>query len=255
MRAGFIIPVYNHGSTLKDVLASVLQYRLPVIIVDDGNDSANATLIDEAAQSFSSSGLVYVVRRPKNGGKGLAMRDGVLYALSLSLTHAFQVDADGQHDISACGTFLNAAESEPEALISGIPVYDESVPLKRKRGRKISTAWVHVATLDKNISDALCGFRIYPLAAYKKVLDSHAFIDSRMGYDADILVHLKWEGVAIRELPVRVSYPKDGVSNFRMVGDNIRISLMFARLTLGMIVRLPLFALRAIRRRTGKSNG
>jgi hypothetical protein len=40
--------------------------------------------------------------------------------------------------------------------------------------------------------------------------------------------------------PIKVSYPPDGVSNFRMVRDNIRISWMFSRLFAGMLLRLPL---------------
>jgi len=48
--------------------------------------------------------------------------------------------------------------------------------------------------------------------------------------------------------PIKVSYPPDGISNFRMIRDNIRISWTFTRLSAGMILRLPLLIMRKIKR-------
>ena len=45
---------------------------------------------------------------------------------------------------------------------------------------------------------------------------------------------------------VKISYPIDGVSNFKMVRDNVRISCTYARLVIGMIVRLPILIFRKI---------
>ena len=69
-----------------------------------------------------------------------------------------------------------------------------------------------------------------------------------MGYDVDILVHLLWKNVPLVNEGVHVSYPVDGVSNFRMVRDNIHISLTFARLCIGMILRSPVLIFRAVKR-------
>ena len=38
------------------------------------------------------------------------------------------VDADGQHAIEDIPCFLALAQRRPEALISGQPVYDDSIP-------------------------------------------------------------------------------------------------------------------------------
>jgi predicted LPLAT superfamily acyltransferase len=69
-----------------------------------------------------------------------------------------------------------------------------------------------------------------------------------MGFDPDILVRLSWAGVPLLFYPVKVKYPKDGISHFRMVRDNIRISCVLARLFRGMIPRLPLLLFRKPRR-------
>ena len=92
----------------------------------------------------------------------------------------------------------------------------------------------------------MIGFRVYPVAPYYKLISGPVILDGRMGYDIDILVHLSWKGVKIVSESVKVNYPIDGVSNFRMVRDNVRISFTYARLVIGMIVRLPILIFRKI---------
>ena len=247
MKAVFVVPVYNHGSTLEAVVQSLLAYSLPVIIVDDGNDESQKAMIAQVVQNHAEK--VILVTRKKNGGKGRAMNDGVRKAFELGYSHIFQVDADGQHDVSVCGKFLQEAEKTPDDIICGYPEYDESVPESRRKGRKFSNMWARFVTFDDTIKDVLCGFRVYPVAPYMELLSHHAFINSHMGYDTDILVHLSWKGLRIRSFGVPVTYPKDGISNFRMVRDNIHISATYTRLCVGMIVRLPCLIVRKFGRK------
>ena len=174
------------------------------------------------------------------------MSDGVRKAYEMGLSHILQIDSDGQHDAARAGHFLEVSKSNPEAVICGYPEYDEDAPAKRVNGRKIANAWIHFVTLSNEIKDAMIGFRIYPVQPYYKLLKSHAILDGRMGYDIDILVHLSWAGIKIISESVKISYPIDGVSNFNMVRDNIRISCTYARLVIGMIVRLPILIFRKI---------
>lgn len=53
---------------------------------------------------------------------------------------------------------------------------------------------------------------------------------------------------------VNVSYPVGGKSNFRMVRDNVRISFMFARMTIGMWLRYPMLLKRKKRARSEAQN-
>lgn len=244
---GFVVPVYNHGAALEGVIKNLIQYNLPIIVVDDGNDEGNKKFINDVAARYP---LVNLVVRPKNGGKGKAMKDGVRKAHELGLTHILQIDSDGQHDAGKIPLFMEMSKANPKAIICGYPEYDESAPKHRVNGRKIANAWIHVVsfTTEKEVRDALIGFRIYPVEPYCRVLNRHAIIDSRMGYDIDILVHLIWMGVPVISEGVKVSYPSDGVSNFRAVRDNIRISCTYARLCIGMVLRLPVLIGRKIHR-------
>jgi hypothetical protein len=51
-----------------------------------------------------------------------------------------------------------------------------------------------------------------------------------MQVDTELLVRACWAGAELRYLPTRVVYPEDGASHFRMVRDNLNLTLMHARL-------------------------
>lgn len=248
MKYGFVVPVYNHGSTLEEVVKSLDSYSFPIIIVDDGNDEKNKAFIRDVENKFGS---VYVVENKKNLGKGVAMKNGVLKASELGLTHIFQIDSDGQHDATRIKRFLELSEQNPNAVICGYPEYDKDAPNHRVSGRKIANAWIHFVTLSRTIKDALIGFRIYPVSPYIHLIKKHTYINHRMGYDIDILVHLYWLGVPVVSESVKISYPKDGVSNFRLVRDNLHIASVYTRLCLGLVFRFPILICRNIKR--GKS--
>ena len=250
MKFGFVIPVYNHGSTLEFVVSNLDKYNCPMIVVDDGNDLKNKEYISQVAKKFPS---VTVVTLKKNSGKGKAMSQGLREAAKMGITHVLQIDSDGQHDAERVGYFLEKSEQNPDAVICGYPEYDASAPKKRVNGRKIANGWVHIVTLSNQIKDALIGFRIYPVKPYIQILN-HAIIDSRMGYDIDILVHFSWKNIPIINEAVKVSYPKDGISNFRMFEDNIRIALTYTRLCVGMIIRLPVLLFRKIKNLQNKKD-
>ena len=78
-------------------------------------------------------------------------------------------------------------------------------------------------------------------------------IDDRAQFE--VLVRLHWSGVAMRWLPTRVGYPRDGVSHFRMVRDNWLITLMHTQLFFGMLLRAPRLVARRLRLAFGTTSG
>jgi predicted LPLAT superfamily acyltransferase len=210
-------------------------HGLDVIVVDDGSSAAAGTAIGAL---HDPEGGIVVHRRQINGGKGAAVLDGFRLAEQRGFTHVVQVDADGQHDLTSLPALLAAARANPDSLISGRPVYDGSAPLGRVVGRWITHVWVFVETLSFRISDSMCGFRVYPLAASLKLM-AEEHVGRRMDFDTEIMVRLFWRGVAPVMVPVRVIYPQDNTSNFRMLADNLRITAMHTRLVATMLLRLP----------------
>lgn len=251
MQQAFVIPVYNHGSTLQNVVDSLIDYNLPIIIIDDGNKKQDKLYIELICQAHPQ---IILLRNKFNRGKGYSVCRAVKEAHKRGITHLFQIDADGQHDTERCQLFLNTSKENPHSLICGCPEFDETIPEKRKNGRQISNNYAAFVTQTEGyIKDAMCGYRVYPVEEFYKI-SRFAYIDSHMGFDTEILVRMIWKGVSVIYLPVNVSYPVGGKSNFRMVRDNVRISFMFARMTIGMWLRYPMLLKRKKRARIEAQN-
>ncbi|MEZ8310200.1 glycosyltransferase [Vibrio splendidus] len=230
----FLIPCFNHGATMPAVVSSLLNFELPIIIVDDGSELETKQFLTPLADSPS----VTLVTLEQNQGKGGAVKAGIKRAQELGFSHAIQIDADGQHDLEALPALIQASQTKPQHLISGQPVYDESVPKARLYGRYATHIWVWIETLSLSIKDSMCGFRAYPIDKTQTVLNKYD-VGSRMDFDIEILVRLYWEGCDIDFVETRVIYPENGISHFDALWDNVKISWMHTRLFFGMLPRAP----------------
>jgi glycosyltransferase involved in cell wall biosynthesis len=241
MKTCIIIPVYNHEHAIAHVISRLKGYDIPCLLVNDGSSAACSRVLEDCARQ--ESGWLTLLNRAENGGKGAAVIDGFNAAKRLGYTHALQIDADGQHNIDDIPRFLEVARLNPEAMILGKPVFDESVPKNRLYGRYFTDLWIVINTLSFAIADGMCGFRLYPLAAVDKLIGTTQ-IGRGMDYDIDIVVRLYWQGVEAINIPTAVHYPYDGVSHFRLWHDNVMISKTHARLFFGMLTRIPQLLLR-----------
>lgn len=230
-----IVPSHDHYRAIGTVVEALRQAGLTVFVIDDGSSEPAREAL---ARLHDPESGVTVVRFEQNQGKGAAVCHGFRLAHDAGFSHAVQVDADGQHDLNALPAMTALAARHPDAVITGHATFDASVPRARRIGRYLTHAWVWVETLSLRITDGLCGFRVYPLAAVTALLAEEA-VGQRMDFDVDILVRLFWRGAPVVMVPVRVTYPPDNTSNFDLLKDNWRITRMHTRLVLGMLLRLP----------------
>jgi glycosyltransferase involved in cell wall biosynthesis len=240
-----LIPHYNQMPLLGRTLDRLAPLGLPAILVDDGSSLDQRQKVAEIAKAYP---WVTLQQRPINGGKGAAVKDGILAAAKAGYSHALQVDADGQHALELLPGLLDCARRNPDKLILGKPVYGPEVPRARLYGRWITHLFVFLETLSFDIRDSMCGFRAYPLAPCRELILSGERLGDRMDFDPEIVVRLHWRGLRAMEFPVPVSYPPDGISHFSFGRENRLISMMHTRLCFGLIPRLPRLLLRKFRR-------
>ena len=229
-----VIPTYDNPTTIGDVVRGVRE-RIPnLIVVDDGSARAG----QQAVGALATLPGVRVYRRERNGGKGAAVKTGLDLALQSGFSHALQFDADGQHQIDDIPRFLEAARENPEALILGSPVFDDSAPRSRVIGRSITRFWTNIETYWSGaIDDPMCGFRVYPLVESTRA----GARGNAMDFDPEIAVRLAWRNVPIVNLKTRVRYfdpDSGGVTHFRLFRDNALISWMHTRMVTGAALRL-----------------
>ena len=240
MKLCILIPYFNHPDAIGAVVDQLLPYDLNIIIVDDGSSAHSKKCLEPLLQSPRIS----LVTRIINGGKGAAVITGMREALKQGYTHALQVDADGQHDLKKIPDLISLSKQFPEKIISGMPVYDETVPTNRKLWRYATHILVWIHTLSFEIKDSMCGFRVYPLQKTLEVIDSREQFGQRMDFDIEILIRAQWAGLHTEQLPVAVKYPIDGVSHFQLFNDNFLITKMHIKLFVGMLFNLPKLLLR-----------
>lgn len=239
-----VVPTLNHVQVLDRIIGHLVALGLPVYLVDDGSDPGQAQKIRQIANDHAG---VTLLRHEVNRGKGAAILAALAAADGSGYTHAIQVDADGQHDLGRVADLLAMAQARPEALVTGVPIYDDSVPQARKLGRWITHVWVSINTLSWRMIDSMCGFRVYPVRASLAVV-RRAPVALGMAFDTEILVRLHWQGTPVETLPIAVTYPAGNHSNFRLWQDNVQISWMHARLFGGMLWRSPRLVWRKWRR-------
>jgi len=243
-----LIPSYNPGQKVFETVRAARAQWNPVWVVIDGSTDGTTAGLQEMARQ--DPGLRILVR-PRNGGKGAAVLDGLTEASSLGFTHVLAMDSDGQHPAERIAAFMAASQEHPDAMILGEPIFDASAPSLRVKGRKISNWWANLETLWSGIHDSLFGFRIYPIRPLLRLMRSSLWM-RRFDFDVEAVVRLSWAGIPALNLPAKVRYftpAEGGVSHFNYWRDNVLLSSMHARLFLGFLLRLPLLLGRKLRRR------
>jgi len=238
-----LIPSYNPGpKVLETVRAARAQWSPVWVVVDGSNDGSEQALLQLAAEDDSL--LVFVL--PENRGKGAAVLHGLDQAARLGFTHVLCMDSDGQHPTGQIPAFMARSQQQPEAMVLGLPVFDASAPSLRVKGRKISNWWANLETLWTGIGDSLFGFRVYPVAPLRQIMQRQRWM-RRFDFDPEAVVRLCWHGVQPVNLPSPVKYfqaGEGGVSHFNYWRDNRLLTWMHIRLMFGFVLRLPLLCCR-----------
>lgn len=241
-----LMPSFNTGDMLLATVAAARRFWSPVWVVIDGStDGSEAALLRHAERD---PGL-RILQRPRNGGKGAAILDGLRLAERNGFTHALTMDADGQHPAALIPDFMAASAGRPDAMILGTPVFADDAPALRVHGRRISNAWANLETLWAGIGDSLFGFRVYPIAELRRIMEGTRWM-RRFDFDAEAAVKLSWAGVPAINLAAPVKYvdrAAGGVSHFRYVRDNVLLTWMHARLMVEFSRRLPGLLARRLR--------
>jgi glycosyltransferase involved in cell wall biosynthesis len=230
-----LIPIYDHGSTIRRVVESLATTDLPLAIVDDGSGPATRGILERIASDFA---WVEIRHHAVNQGKGAALVTGYRAAAERGFTHVVQLDADAQHEAADVRRFLTVARANPDALVLGQPVFGDDAPKSRRYGRKLSVGMVWLATLSRAVRDPLCGFRCVPLAPVLRLLDQVS-MGRRMDFEPELAVRLVWMGVPVLNVATHVSYVPGGLSHFDVVWDDVRLAWLYTRLTIGMLARAP----------------
>lgn len=227
-KVAIVIPVYNHGTRINDVVHKTVALGYPLFVVDDGSTDTTAEML--AALKNEN---ITVLTHSQNKGKGAALLTG-FQAAQKSCDWVVSIDADGQHKPEDIENLLQARENSKRAIIIGNRhgMDEMHVPWTSKAGRKFSNFWVWVSG-GPMVSDSQSGFRLYPLP---EVLGL-AVQARRFQYEVEVLVKAHQSKIPIMETAVQVVYQKgaERISHFNPWQDFLRNAATFSRLILQRI--------------------
>jgi glycosyltransferase involved in cell wall biosynthesis len=216
MKNLIIIPAYNEEQALPGTIASL--QRLPtgyeLVVVNDGSRDGTAAAALESAKA--SRLPVHLINLPLNGGIGVAVQAGYLFALKRGdFTYAIQFDADGQHDASYIEALVAECEARELDLCIGSRFLQKSgdnfqSTITRRVGIRYFSRLIGVLS-GVRVTDPTSGFRCAGPRVWKRFA-------ARYPDDYPEPESLFWcarNKLAVGEIPVRMHERQGGVTSIR----------------------------------------
>jgi glycosyltransferase involved in cell wall biosynthesis len=214
-----VVPLYNEGTVIGDVVREARHTFRNVVVVDDGSK-------DDGADVAALAGAV-VVRHPVNLGQGAALQTGFEYARSVpSMRWVVTFDADGQHQVSDVLEMLDKARAEDLDVVFGSRFLDDRTspsPMK-KLILRLAVGYTNVTTGTK-LTDAHNGLRVMSRA----VVDRLDITQNRMAHASELVAQIGAMKVSYGEAPVHILYTDYSKSKGQSLWNsvNILVELMF----------------------------
>jgi glycosyltransferase involved in cell wall biosynthesis len=195
-RTWVIIPMYNEGSVVEEVVRGVRETFPNVVCIDDGS-------VDESVAAARRGGAV-VVQHPINMGQGAALQTGFDYALSDPLTtEVVTFDADGQHQVADARDMVAKLRDESLDVVIGSRFLDERTEVARLRRAILKTAAVYTRwTSGMALTDAHNGLRVID----RSLLERLRLRQNRMAHASELIDQIGRARVRWAEHPTHVIY-------------------------------------------------
>lgn len=191
-----VVPLYNEGPVITEVIKNARESFRNVVCVDDGSSDGSADLAEAAGAT--------VLRHAFNLGQGAALQTGIEFAASQpGMNYLVTFDADGQHQVSDAMAMVDQARDEDVAIIFGTRFLGDSSPVgwSKKAVLKTAAAVTRFKT-GLELTDAHNGLRLLRKDAAEKI----QLQQNRMAHASEIVHQLAQTGLPWVERPVTIDY-------------------------------------------------
>lgn len=216
-----IIPAFNEGEVIREVVKGVRAHYSHVILVDDCST-------DGTGDAALSAGAI-VLRHPINLGQGAALQTGLDYAIAQGAEYLVTFDADGQHRVEDIRALLAVQENTHADVVVGSRFLGatENLPPLRKVVLKLAVQFTRM-TSGIDLTDAHNGLRLLTRQAGKRI----RITQNRMAHASEIMDQIKRFGLSIAEAPVTILYTEYSLRKGQKLSNafNILSEMFVARL-------------------------
>lgn len=212
-RTWFVVPLFNEGTVVGDVIRD-LRTRYPLVVcVDDGSG-------DDSAQVARDAGAA-VVRHPFNMGQGAVLKTGIDYALrDPQMQQVVTFDADGQHQVDDAAAMIRLRESDGVDVVLGSRFLDgRTTPSRLKRLVLRGAVWYSNLTSGVKLTDAHNGLRVLGREACEKI----TIEQNRMAHASELVEEIGRHRLSVAEHPVHILYTDYSRSKGQSVLNSVNI--------------------------------
>ncbi len=208
-----VIPLYNEGEVVRDVLTDVRKTFPNIICVDDGSS-------DNSIEEALAAG-VHVAIHPINLGQGAALQTGFDYVLqNTDAKYVVTFDADGQHRVEDALAMLDAAEKDDLGFVFGSRFLEGKAETGLFKKIVLKTAaFVTRMRTGERLTDAHNGLRVIRRDALSQI----HITQNRMAHASEIVYQLFDTGLKWREMPVHIIYTDYSRSKGQSLLNSINI--------------------------------
>lgn len=209
-----IVPCYNEGTVIFDVLSRARETFPNIVAVNDGSR-------DNSAAQIRAAGA-HLVDHPVNLGQGAAIQTGVEYARAQPGAEFFVTfDADGQHQIKDVVRMIERLRTEPVDIIVGTRFAGQDnsqVPWIKRLVLK-TVVMLSPRTKRLGLSDAHNGLRAFN----RKVAEEMNIRMNGMSHASEIVTMIDKQGWRVDEEPVDILYTEYSMSKGQSLINGVNI--------------------------------
>ena len=225
MRLAVVVPAYNAGRHLPGVVDRILAHRPRglerIIVVDDGSVDDTAGVAETLA---ARTPLLALVRRPRNGGYGAAMKDGLAAAVAAGADHVATVHADGQYGPEVLSGLLDTLGRRRIDLLQGSRIAGGGARAGGMPRYKIAGNWalnqIERRVLRLPLTDFHSGYLLYGPRALAAV--PFARLSDSFDFDLEAIAAARARGLVVEEAPIPTHYG-DEVSYLNPLTYGLRV--------------------------------
>lgn len=169
MKALVVIPTYNEKDNIQRLISAILDFGikgLEILIVDDKSPDGTWKIVQDISKKNKHVKLL--VRQPPRG-RGLAGKDGFIYAVKNKYNYIIEMDADFSHDPKFIPSLLDKIKECD--MVIGSRLMKGGEEKGRPLWRRFITFWANTyirMMLGLKVKDCNSGFRCFR----RKVLES-----------------------------------------------------------------------------------
>lgn len=191
-----VVPLYNEGTVVREVIFEARKTFQNIVCVDDGSS-------DNSVEEALAGGAV-VVSHPINLGQGAALQTGIDFALLQPGAEYFVTfDSDGQHRTEDAELMVERLRNEPLDIIIGSRFLDD-----RTNASKLKKAVLRLAVLFERMTT---GVKLTDAHNGLRALNRHAAIairirQNRMAHASEIVGLIGAKKLRYDEQAVQIIY-------------------------------------------------